>query len=253
MNRLDPQLRSLLAAEYVLGTLQGQARRRFERWLDDSETLRQEVAQWETHLHTVMTRQLTPVTPPDAVRERIMARIGVQSSSSVSGKASTSRVDTSQGQRFGRRRRTRRMGAAAAAAIMLAVIAFFLPERVNQPESPVVAEPQPAESPIEPLKQLAIADGARSWTVGLRDGQPVVAAAEGLQPPPDDSDYELWWIGDGAPVSLGVLPRQGARPVSVPAEAAGLDTGALAISREPAGGAPDGKPSEVVEVFPLES
>lgn len=253
MNRLDPQVRSLLAAEYVLGTLQGRARRRFERWLEDSDDLRQEVDQWEAHLHAVMTRQLTPVTPPDAVRERIMARIGGQAAPSIAGSTSATCGEAAQGRRFGRRRRTRRMGAAAAAAVMLAVIAFFLPERVNQPEPPVVAEPEPAVSPIEPLKQLAIADGARSWTVGLRDGQPVVAAAEGLQPPPEDSDYELWWIGDDAPVSLGVLPRQGARPVTVPAEAAALDTGALAISREPAGGAPDGKPSEVVEVFPLES
>ncbi|MHA7832956.1 MAG: anti-sigma factor domain-containing protein, partial [Algiphilus sp.] len=79
------------------------------------------------------------------------------------------------------------------------------------------------------------------------------AASEGLQPPPPNTDYELWWIGDGAPVSLGVLPRSGARSVTVPAEAAGLDTGALAISREPEGGAPEGTPGEVVEVFSLES
>lgn len=248
MNTLDPQMRSLLAAEYVLGTLQGPARRRFERWLEDSAPLRRDVAQWERHLHTVMTRQLTPVTPPDAVRERIMARIASQGGAPAqAGHAPTARKG------FGRRRRNQRMGLAAAAAVMLAVIAFFLPERVNQPESPTVAESEPVRAPMQPLKELAIADGARSWTVGLRDGKPVVAAAEGLQPPPENTDYELWWIGDGAPVSLGVLPRDGIRSVTVPDEAAGLDTGALAISREPAGGAPEGQPSEVVEVYPLES
>ncbi|MBY8964114.1 anti-sigma factor [Algiphilus sp.] len=248
MNALDPQTRSLLAAEYVLGTLQGPARRRFDRWLQDSEALQRDVAQWEAHLHQVMTRSLQPVTPPDAIRQRIMARIGAQGALSSGGIMSSARTTTPGG----RRRRQRRMGGlAAAAAVMLAVIAFFLPERVHQPEPPVVAEPTP--SPIQPLKELAIADGARRWTVGLRDGQPVIAAAEGLQPPPPNTDYELWWIGDGAPVSLGVLPHSGARPVTVPAEAAGLDTGALAISREPEGGAPEGTPGEVLEVFPLES
>ena len=49
----------------------------------------------------------------------------------------------------------------------------------------------------------------------------------------------------------GVLPRRGERPVSVPEAGAGLDSGALAISREPEGGAPEGTPSEVLKVFPL--
>ena len=100
--------------------------------------------------------------------------------------------------------------------------------------------------------QLEVAEAGAQWTVGLRGDQPVIAAPPQGVEPPQGKDYELWWVDEaGTPHSLGVLPQRGERSVSVPEAGAGLDTGALAISREPEGGAPEGAPSEVLKVFPL--
>lgn len=237
-----PETRALLAAEYVLGTLQGRARTRFERYLAESDALQREVAIWEAHLHTVMTRDLEPVTPPDALRARIMARIAPPGGA---GAPAAGRPRSSA------RRGRRRVWYAAAAAATLAVLALLLPVAVEQPDAPVVVEPQPE---FQALKRIELAEADGAWEVGVRGDQPIVAAADDGVRPPAGKDYELWWVSgvEGeAPVSLGVLPRSGERAVTVPAEAAGLDTGALAISREPEGGAPEGTPTEVIGVFPL--
>jgi anti-sigma-K factor RskA len=43
-------VREALAAEYALGTLQGRARRRFERSLKDDPALRRHVAGWSARM-----------------------------------------------------------------------------------------------------------------------------------------------------------------------------------------------------------
>lgn len=229
----NPDVRSLLAAEYVLGTLQGPARRRFEALLATEPALQREVDRWEAHLHAVMTRELEPVLPPEATRARIMQRIGADSAAA--------RPQARRGYR------RRRVWAAAAVAATLAVVALLLPESLEQPEGPQIVQPE-----LQPLMQLEVADVGAQWTVGLRGDDPVIAAPEEGVTPPEGADYELWWVDpEGTPHSLGVLPRRGERRVSVPEAGAGLDKGALAVSREPEGGAPEGGPSEVLKVFPL--
>ncbi|WP_052368283.1 anti-sigma factor [Algiphilus aromaticivorans] len=231
----NPDIRSLLAAEYALGTLQGRARRRFESLATADPELQREADRWEAHLHAVMTRQLDPVTPPEALRERIMQRIGADAGASISVR---------QPRRAYRRRR---VWAAASVAATLAVVALLLPESLEQPEGPQIVQPE-----LQPLMQLEVAEAGAQWTVGLRGDAPVIAASADGVTPPEGADYELWWVDpEGTPHSLGVLPRRGERPVSVPEAGAGLDSGALAISREPEGGAPEGTPSEVLKVFPL--
>jgi anti-sigma-K factor RskA len=61
MKYQDPQLVELLAAEYVLGTLKGRARQRFEKLLQAHPALRQRVQSWELRLN-----QLASFTPPIA-------------------------------------------------------------------------------------------------------------------------------------------------------------------------------------------
>ena len=74
MKYQDPQLVELLTAEYVLGTLKGRARQRFEKLLQAHPALRQRVQFWELRLN-----QLAPFTPPvapaaktwDALQQRL--------------------------------------------------------------------------------------------------------------------------------------------------------------------------------------
>jgi anti-sigma-K factor RskA len=60
MNYGDPRLRAMLASEYVLGTLHGRARRRFERLLGEDAGLRVTVEAWQNRL-TPLAEALPPV------------------------------------------------------------------------------------------------------------------------------------------------------------------------------------------------
>lgn len=63
-------LRDKLAAEYVLGTLQGGARRRFETWLRDDISLQHSVVEWQDCLQP-MAEFSPPETPSPAVWQTI--------------------------------------------------------------------------------------------------------------------------------------------------------------------------------------
>ena len=65
-------------AEYVLGTLTGAERQAFEAELARDETLRRAVAAWSERLQP-LADSVAPVAPPLAVRDRVLARIGGES------------------------------------------------------------------------------------------------------------------------------------------------------------------------------
>lgn len=67
-------LRELLAAEYVLGTLSGAARRRFEHWLRGDLELVRIVARWDAYL-APLTEVLPELAPPPRVWEALVRRI----------------------------------------------------------------------------------------------------------------------------------------------------------------------------------
>jgi anti-sigma-K factor RskA len=74
VNYRRPELRERLASEYVLGTLHGRARRRFQQLLRDDWELRDRVAFWEREL-TPMAAPLSMPAPPDKVWHAIAARV----------------------------------------------------------------------------------------------------------------------------------------------------------------------------------
>jgi len=74
MNYANPELRNRLAAEYVLGTLHGRARRRFERLLSGDRDLNNLVEDWETTL-SPFAEQILPVEPPAHLWEQIDRQI----------------------------------------------------------------------------------------------------------------------------------------------------------------------------------
>jgi anti-sigma-K factor RskA len=74
LNYRRPLLRDRLAAEYVLGTLHGGARARFERLLRDDFELGGRVAFWERHL-IPMASVLSTAAPSHRVWEHIAARL----------------------------------------------------------------------------------------------------------------------------------------------------------------------------------
>ncbi|MBL0123996.1 MAG: hypothetical protein IPP88_15140 [Betaproteobacteria bacterium] len=74
MKLAHPELRSRLAAEYVLGTMKGGARRRFQDYLRRDTALQADVARWEAHL-TPLAQRLPAIEPPARVWASIQAQI----------------------------------------------------------------------------------------------------------------------------------------------------------------------------------
>jgi|GEM_PF-1980968 len=67
-------LRELLAAEYVLGTLVGAARRRFERWMAQDPSLAHLVARWGTRL-SPLAESIPDTNVPTRVWDALIKRI----------------------------------------------------------------------------------------------------------------------------------------------------------------------------------
>ncbi len=229
MNYRNPQLRELLAGEYVLGTLAGSARRRFERLLREDFALRDVVVAWEQRL-VPMSEAVPAVEPPKRVWAQIEQRI-----------APTSRATIWE--RVGFWRPTALL--ASAFAVVLAVSVFFATPAVPPPLPPVVIAP-----PVVPANTyVAVLNDQKAqptWVVSAADFSQITVKAL-KQPSDQNKAYELWLLpGDNQPPrSLGLLPTEGSKTVTVPEElrtamAAGK---VLAVSLEPPGGSPTGLPT----------
>lgn len=215
MNYLKPELIDQLASEYVVGTLRGPARRRFERLMATHYWIRAAVWQWESQL-VPMVSALKPVKPPRRTWKRIRSRLGAPSA--------------------GRRPLLPWVGWAAAASLALVVVLTRLPG---------------AAPGVEPDLMAVFADetSAPLWTVSvdLETGQ-IVARSINASAAAVDKVFQLWMLPqDGsAPRSLGLLPVADGRVSSdlPPGLLAILQANAgLAVSIEPLGGSPTGLPT----------
>jgi anti-sigma-K factor RskA len=223
----NPALLDRLAAEYVLGTLRGPARRRFERWRDSSNLVDQRCQFWEERLMPLL-RGLEPAWPPPHVWQGIRQRLNLQT---------------------GPPRRRRMAAPAIAASIVLAIAAAALLYWRVQPFARV-----------SEVATISAPSGTLLWRVEVyaRAGAPdrIEARAGALTAPPAGHDYELWALPKaGSPVSLGVLPYQShaiRRALTLFQQQALQKSTQLAVSIEPPRGSPTGAPTgAVVFVVPL--
>ena len=74
MKRSSPEIKSLLAAEYVIGLMRGAARKRFEREMLEDNELQNNTRQWENHL-TAYVYIVDSVEPADKVWNGIEQRL----------------------------------------------------------------------------------------------------------------------------------------------------------------------------------
>ena len=75
MNYRNPQLLDELAAQYVLGTLRGRARVRFEKLCEREAEAAQSLRRWEDRLVGLVS-EVHPVKPPAHVWKQIQQRLG---------------------------------------------------------------------------------------------------------------------------------------------------------------------------------
>ena len=217
MRYSDPQLLMRLASEYVVGTLHGRARRRFERLMVDSYRVRAAVWHWEQRL-VPLAQASGSVQPSAHVWRGILERIGARE------------ARTPWYERLGLWRAL--AVAATAAAIVLAVLPRTAP--VSEPQYVAVFSDQQAQ----PLWIVSVDTGRDRLSI-----RPVNATA-----PAANQSYELWLLpaGGAAPQSMGLLPTGATtieRALSASLQSQLANAQGLAVSIEPAGGSPTGAPT----------
>ncbi len=223
MKPLDSKLRDLLAGRYALGVMQAGARLRFEAWLRYDPNLRQLTQRWERQLDG-LNAGLEPVVPPVSVWQAIQRRVVPATKRNESVTASGFSVGQLRGWR--------------SLALFASLTAVMLGGWIVAPRDAV-----------PPPMNLAVLTGASGATY-LMCNDPISrkAAFEVLADAaiPDDKDAELWLLpANGAPQSMGLLPRKGrmVKTVSVEILAQFGTAKGLAVSIEPKGGSPTGSPT----------
>jgi anti-sigma-K factor RskA len=204
----DASDRDVLAAEYVLGTLEGDDAREAARLLRDDPTFAASVRAWETRL-APLGNVAAPVDPPPELWDRVAAATSADTVVSLS---------------LRRRLRIWQASTGVALAIAASLAAFVLLRPVPAPRVAILT-PLAGGAPV--LVAEAEPDGA------------LIVRPNGTITVPNDRDLELWALPQGQtrPSSLGVLPVKGRHLV------AALPPGTqLLVSLEQRGGSPTGQP-----------
>ena len=215
---MDGDRRGALVAEYVLGLLGPADHERIGRQIEADRALQRERDFWSARF-AALDGEFAEETAPAHVLERIEARLfGAQTKPSLWNSLALWRGIT-----------------AGALAVAVAAIGFNLM--------------QPAPSVTAATTQLVAAlqaEGSDVRFLALYDGEGTVRLTALSGDVPDDRDLELWAIQDGGdPISMGVIPVNARSEVTVSDQVmAGWGEGStLAITVEPKGGAPEGKPT----------
>ena len=225
-----PELQSRLAAEYVLGTMQSGARRRFATYLTQSHSLRDEVAKWEAHL-TPLAESMPALAPPARVWAAIQARttdIQTLASTGIS-KRNASKTPANAGllnslnfwRNWG-------LGASALAAGLLVVASLG----VMQPKEPM-------------LTAVLESDGLARMVVEQPQANLITVKMVRPWKPTNDKSLQLWVLPkDGPPRSIGIINQNGTTNIKMAEMETMLAGGtAFALSKEPIGGSPTGQPT----------
>lgn len=210
--------REALAAEYVLGTLRGPARERFEHLLENDEGLRELVNRWEKRL-SPLAAAIPPAAPPERLWEKISDQIR---HSEPAPAATAQRRQLWTCYQFWRRMTWAVSAVAAALLIYVGVLLL-------QPPSP------------DYLAVISDDKAQHTWIVTAMDNHhDLEVRALKAQPIVPGKSLQLWALpvhGPG-PISLGLLPTTPGVAVHLRRNLASSQISALAVSLEPAGGSP---------------
>lgn len=210
-----PPYREALAAEYVLGTLRGRARHRFENWMASDPALRQIVMDWERRLGP-LAESISPVSPPAHIWGQIIQNI---QAADASMEVSSSRL------RYYVFWRNFSMAVSAVAAVLLFYIGFLL-FQPRYPDYVAVINSSPTQ------EAWLVTTTKNSHMLNIQVIQPTRV--------PAGKSLELWALPDNSsvPVSLGLLPNTQGAVITAKYNIPPAEIKGLAVSLEPAGGSP---------------
>ena len=215
----DEEVQDLLAAQYVLGSLRGAARRRLVTLMRQHPSLRHRVEHWEQRMFALIIRA-PKVKAPERVWSKIQARISPSAERAW-------------------RRRTWWMGfATAGLSFALAALLYV-----------GVAPPrQPSFTTIALLNDQRAQPGILvSWTPSRAARRHLSVRILAHPEMPAGTSWQAWIVTgrDAAPISLGLIGADEYQVLPLSAEAADALPGAVAIgvSVEPKGGSVAGRPS----------
>jgi len=218
MRRPNEQLAHALAAEYVLGTLRGRARQRFEAMAAADPSLAAIVARWEAWL-TPLGQDAPAIEPPARVWQAVQARIAPGALPKPSVWSSVAFW------------RSWGLVSGGLAAVLLAFFVYLSTGPRGEPMFVAVltsATSQPMGVVSMHSPNLLRVRMVKNW------------------PSMRDKSLELWVMPDqGAPRSLGLVKNEpGDTLITIlPTDPRVRGAKKLAISAEPAGGSPTQVPT----------
>ena len=243
MNYLKEERLNALAAEYVVGTLRGKARTRYQKLMMQYQAVSDATAQWEQYL-TGFAETLPPVAPPDDVWESIQVKLGHKAANNANV-ASDTKPSSKPGEVIDfekeKQKRWKNLSFISTAAAMVLAVLLFVMQPVPTPEVSHIAVVNNADN--TPLWVIEVSD----TTMNVKVTDAFVALA--------DKDYELWMVpvNGEAPISLGLMPEANGDTRATPDILLDQSIAALAVSLEAPGGSVTGAPTEVLYIAPIVS
>ena len=243
MNYLNEERLNALAAEYVVGTLRGKARTRYQKLMMQYQAVSDATAQWEQYL-TGFAETLPPVTPPANVWESIQTKLGHKAANDA-GIATDVNTPSDSGQVLDfekeKQKRWKNLSFLSTAAALVLAVLLFVMQPIPAPEVSHIAVVNNADN--TPLWVIEVSDE----TMNVKVTDAFVALA--------DKDYELWMVpaNGEAPISLGLMPEANGDTRVTPDILLSQSIAALAVSLEAPGGSVTGAPTEVLYIAPIVS
>lgn len=216
MKLADKDLQIMLAGEYVIGTLSGQARRRFETLLKTRPDLQAAVRDWEQKL-SPLALDVKPVSPPPGLWAKIANEINSETL---------------------RPKKRQKINVwpwlALAASLTTVTLAGLFAANLSDQQ--------------RPLYVAVLGGGANpAWVMTLAHRGRVLDVSAVHPVPSKGHSYQLWMLpGKGqAPRSLGLLPVRADSTIQVriPPTLHLASAQGLAVSLEPPKGSPLAGPS----------
>ena len=209
-------LRQKLAAEYVLGTLRGGARRRFEGWMHQDADLRNITAQWQQRL-APMVEFAGNVKPRKSVWRGIERRLNLNKAAAAGWK-----FWLNENLAF-----WRSLGMVSTGLAAMLLVLVMSTRSVDAPNINYVATLTDDQSQTA----LLLTADAQNKALDVR----VITTAQVAA----DKSLHLWAVPkSGNPRSLGVLTDSRDR-FRLADNAISADVTVLAVTLEPKGGSPD--------------